>query len=118
MAQVSDRFFYMVWGLVFISLGISAILAMFLELGWSGGFALWLLAMGAVLIVSSFPQGLAPGGKGVFLLLPGMVFILLGSILMVTMAGIINWPVAIAIIIIFLGIGVIFIGMSKEGSNG
>lgn len=118
MAKVSDKFFYMIWGLVFISLGISAILTMTLKLGLGGGFSLWLLAMGAVLIVGSLPQGLAPGGRGIWMLLPGMVFVLLGSILMVTMTGLINWPVALAIIVIFLGIGVIFIGMSKEGSNG
>ena len=110
----ADKIFYATWGLVIIFIGISAIIGMFFSLDIFGTFLLWLLCVGAILTVVGSITLTKKRGTALTQIGAGMTLVVIAAGVLAIFLQILNVYVTLAIIIIFLGLGIAALGMSKK----
>jgi len=109
-----DKIFYATWGLVIIFIGLSAIIGMLLSLDIVGIFLVWLFLVGALLVIVGGISIRNNRSTALLQIGTGMVLVLVSAGSLAVFLEVLDVYVTIALIIIFMGIGIVAIGMSKK----
>ena len=109
-----DKAFYGTWGSAILMLGVCAIIGMALEIGAAGILMIWVLCLGAILLVLGIMTMKDKAGSAQLQVGAGMALVALSVTALAVFLELISMLMALALIVVFVGIGILSLGMTKK----
>jgi len=113
-AMNPDRIFYGTWGLVILMIGICVILGKLFSLDVLGIFTLWVLSVGAILVIVGIITINTSKKTATMQMGAGMLLVVISAGAMAILLKLLDVYITLAIIIIFVGAGIASLGLSKK----